>query len=61
MRSCRFAGEPGGGPFVATLAHGRAERRGKSIAIDYDVLPSVVDPMLATKPGAAPWSGPEAP
>src|SRR5260370_38119571 len=54
----RFAGEP----VAAVVATSRtvAQSAAVSIAIDYDVLPAVVDPMLATKPGA-PVVWPEAP
>jgi aerobic carbon-monoxide dehydrogenase large subunit len=54
----RFAGEP----VAAVVATSRtiAQSAAESIAIDYDVLPAVVDPMLATKPGA-PVVWPEAP
>src|SRR5258708_23672087 len=54
----RFAGEP----IAAVVATSRtvAQSAAESIAIDYDVLPAVVDPMLATKPGA-PALSPDAP
>ncbi len=54
----RFAGEP----VAAVVATSRmaAQSAAEAIAIDYKVLPSVVDPVAATKPGApAVW--PEAP
>src|SRR5215470_8916600 len=46
----RFAGEP----VVAVVANSRviAQSAAESIEIDYEVLPSVVDPVAATKPGA---------
>jgi carbon-monoxide dehydrogenase large subunit len=46
----RFAGEP----VAAVVAASRfaAQTAAEAIAVDYDVLPSVVDPVLATKPGA---------
>src|SRR3984893_17132018 len=45
----RFAGEP----VAAVVAASRvaAQTGAGAIAVDYDVLPSVVDPVLATKPG----------
>jgi aerobic carbon-monoxide dehydrogenase large subunit len=52
----RFAGEP----VAAVVATSRlaAQNAAEAIAIDYDVLPSVVDPIAAIKPGApAVWSG----
>ena len=52
----RFAGEP----VAAVVATSRlaAQNAAEAIAIDYDVLPSVVDPVAASKPGApAVWSG----
>src|SRR5882724_7948145 len=54
----RFAGEP----VVAVVATSRtlAQTAAEAIAVDYEVLPSVVDPLQAIKPGApAVW--PEAP
>src|ERR1700683_5040086 len=52
----RFAGEP----VAAVVATSRvaAQTAAEAIAVEYDVLPSVVDPVLATKP-AAPvvWAG----
>src|SRR6266436_6517381 len=47
----RFAGEP----VAAVVATSRvqAQSAAEAITIDYDVLPSVVDPIEATKPGAA--------
>src|ERR1700675_3896269 len=46
----RFAGEP----VAAVVATSRvaAQTAAEAIAVDYEVLPSVVDPMAATKPGA---------
>src|SRR5450755_2367416 len=46
----RFAGEP----VAAVVATSRvaAQTASEAIAIEYDVLPSVVDPLEATKPGA---------
>src|SRR5258708_3235759 len=46
----RFAGEP----IAAVVAISRvaAQTAAEAIAIDYEVLPSVVDPLQATKPGA---------
>src|SRR5258708_2343647 len=54
----RFAGEP----IAAVVAISRvaAQTAAEAIAIDYEVLPSVVDPLQATKPGA-PVVWPEAP
>ena len=52
----RFAGEP----IAAVVATSRvtAQSAAEAIAIEYGVLPSVVDPLLAIKPGApAVWSG----
>jgi carbon-monoxide dehydrogenase large subunit len=52
----RFAGEP----VAAVVATSRlaAQNAAEAIAIDYDVLPSVVDPIAAIKPGApVVWSG----
>src|ERR1700686_2264458 len=45
----RFAGEP----VAAVVATSRlaAQTASEAIAIEYEILPSVVDPMLATKPG----------
>src|SRR5882757_5624784 len=54
----RFAGEP----VAAVVATSRtlAQTAAEAIAVDYEMLPSVADPILATKPGApAVW--PEAP
>src|SRR5450432_506344 len=54
----RFAGEP----VAAVVATSRfaAQTAAEAIVVEYDVLPSVVDPILATKPGApAVW--PDAP
>jgi carbon-monoxide dehydrogenase large subunit len=54
----RFAGEP----VAAVVASSRvmAQTAAEAIEIEYDVLPSVVDPIEATKPGApAVW--PDAP
>jgi carbon-monoxide dehydrogenase large subunit len=51
----RFAGEP----IAAVVATSRvaAQTAAEAIAIEYDVLPSVVDPVLAIKPGApAVWA-----
>src|ERR1700742_4846519 len=46
----RFAGEP----VAAVVASSRvlAQNAAEAIQIDYEVLPSVVDPLEATKPGA---------
>jgi carbon-monoxide dehydrogenase large subunit len=46
----RFAGEP----VAAVVAKSRvaAQAAAEAIAVEYQVLPSVVDPMAATKPGA---------
>ena len=54
----RFAGEP----VAAVVATSRvaAQTAAEAIAVEYDVLPSVVDPVAATKPGA-PVVWPEAP
>ena len=54
----RFAGEP----VAAVVATSRvaAQTAAEAIAVDYEVLPSVVDPVEATKPGA-PVVWPEAP
>jgi aerobic carbon-monoxide dehydrogenase large subunit len=54
----RFAGEP----VAAVVATSRvaAQTASEAIAIEYEVLPSVVDPVEATKPGA-PVVWPEAP
>src|ERR1700722_3709869 len=52
----RFAGEP----IAAVVATSRvaAQSAAEAIAIEYDVLPSGVDPIAATQPGApAVWSG----
>src|SRR4030081_3168351 len=54
----RFAGEP----VAAVVATSRvlAQNAAEAIAVDYEMLPSVVDPIEATKPGApAVW--PDAP
>jgi carbon-monoxide dehydrogenase large subunit len=51
----RFAGEP----VAAVVATSRfaAQTAAEAIAVDYDVLPSVVDPVAATKPSApAVWA-----
>jgi carbon-monoxide dehydrogenase large subunit len=51
----RFAGEP----VAAVVATSRvlAQTATEAIAVEYDVLPSVVDPVAATKPGApAVWA-----
>lgn len=51
----RFAGEP----IAAVVASSRvaAQTAAEAIAIEYDMLPSVVDPALAIKPGApAVWA-----
>jgi carbon-monoxide dehydrogenase large subunit len=54
----RFAGEPVAAVVATTRAI--AQSAAEAIGIDYEVLPSVVDPILATKPGApAVW--PDAP
>jgi aerobic carbon-monoxide dehydrogenase large subunit len=51
----RFAGEP-----VVATSRTMAQTAAEAIEIEYDVLPSVVDPIEATKPGApAVW--PDAP
>jgi aerobic carbon-monoxide dehydrogenase large subunit len=54
----RFAGEP----VAAVVASSRAlaQSAAEAILVDYDVLPSVVDPVAATRPGA-PLVWPEAP
>jgi carbon-monoxide dehydrogenase large subunit len=54
----RFAGEP----VAAVVAGSRvaAQNAAEAISIDYEVLPSVVDPLEAIKPGA-PVVWPEAP
>src|ERR1700704_3476630 len=54
----RFAGEP----VAAVVATSRvaAQTAAEAIEIDYKILPSVVDPLEATKPGA-PVVWPEAP
>src|SRR5205814_9072671 len=46
----RFAGEP----VAAVVATSRdaAQTAAETIAVDYDVLPAVVDPLEAIKPGA---------
>ncbi|MGA2287836.1 xanthine dehydrogenase family protein molybdopterin-binding subunit [Bradyrhizobium sp.] len=52
----RFAGEP----VAAVVATSRvaAQTAAEAIAIEYEVLPSVVDPLAATKPGApVVWEG----
>src|SRR5450432_4870103 len=51
----RFAGEP----VAAVVAASRvtAQTAAEAIAVEYEVLPSVVDPLLATRPGApAVWA-----
>jgi carbon-monoxide dehydrogenase large subunit len=51
----RFAGEP----VAAVVATSRvaAQTAAEAIGVEYDVLPSVVDPIAATKPGApAVWA-----
>ena len=54
----RFAGEP----VAAVVATSRApaQTAAEAIVVDYEVLPAVVDPLEATKPGA-PLVWPEAP
>jgi aerobic carbon-monoxide dehydrogenase large subunit len=52
----RFAGEP----IAAVVATSRvaAQTAAEAITVEYDVQPSVVDPVLATKPGApVVWAG----
>jgi aerobic carbon-monoxide dehydrogenase large subunit len=52
----RFAGEP----VAAVVAKSRAaaQSAAEAIAVEYEVLPSVVDPVAATKPGApVVWAG----
>ena len=52
----RFAGEP----VAAVVATSRvaAQTAAEAIAVEYDVLPAVVDPVAATKPGApVVWAG----
>ena len=52
----RFAGEP----VAAVVAKSRvaAQSAAEAIVVEYEVLPSVVDPVAATKPGApAVWAG----
>ena len=52
----RFAGEP----VAAVVAKSRvaAQTAAEAIVVDYKVLPSVVDPVAATKPGApVVWAG----
>jgi carbon-monoxide dehydrogenase large subunit len=52
----RFAGEP----VAAVVATSRvaAQTAAEAIAIEYEVLPSVVDPLAATRPGApVVWEG----
>ncbi len=52
----RFAGEP----VAAVVAKSRlaAQSAAEAIAVEYQVLPSVVDPVAATKPGApVVWTG----
>jgi carbon-monoxide dehydrogenase large subunit len=52
----RFAGEP----VAAVVAKSRvaAQSATEAIAVEYEVLPSVVDPVAATKPGApVVWAG----
>src|SRR5436309_3760845 len=54
----RFAGEPVAA--VVAVSRNAAQSAAEAIAVDYEVLPSVVDPLEAIKPGApAVW--PEAP
>src|SRR6202167_984667 len=51
----RFAGEP----VAAVVATSRvaAQTASEAIAVEYEVLPSVVDPLAATRPGApAVWA-----
>src|SRR3982075_3624231 len=51
----RFAGEPVAA--VAATSRVAAQTAAEAIAVEYGVLPSVVDPMEATKPGApAVWA-----
>jgi len=54
----RFAGEP----VAAVVASSRvlAQTAAEAIVVDYEVLPAVVDPLAATRPGA-PVVWPEAP
>jgi carbon-monoxide dehydrogenase large subunit len=54
----RFAGEP----VAAVVATSRvlAQTAAEAIAVDYEILPAVVDPLAATRPGA-PVVWPEAP
>src|SRR3981189_3306113 len=54
----RFAGEPVAA--VAATSRVAAQTAAEAIAVEYGVLPSVVDPMEATKPGA-PEVWPDAP
>jgi carbon-monoxide dehydrogenase large subunit len=54
----RFAGE--GVAAVVAKSRLEAQSAAEAIAVDYDVLPSVVDPVEATKPGA-PVIWPQAP
>src|SRR5207237_7471134 len=54
----RFAGEPVAA--VVATSRNAAQTAAEAIAVDYEVLPAVVDPLEAIKPGApAVW--PEAP
>jgi carbon-monoxide dehydrogenase large subunit len=46
----RFAGEPVAA--VVAHSHALAQNAAETIAIEYEVLPSVVDPLQAIKPGA---------
>src|ERR1700719_1839806 len=51
----RFAGEPVAA--VVATSRGAAQTAAEAIAVEYEVLPSVVDPVAATKPGApAVWA-----
>src|SRR3954464_1478587 len=54
----RFAGEPVAA--VVATSRNAAQSAAEAIAVDYDVLPSVVDPLEAIKPGA-PTVWPDAP
>src|SRR3954462_8601897 len=54
----RFAGEPVAA--VVATSRNTAQTAAEAIAVDYEVLPSVVDPLEAIKPGA-PVLWPEAP
>src|ERR1700688_5088644 len=46
----RFAGEPVAA--VVAISRVAAQTAAEAIAVEYEVLPSVVDPVAATKPGA---------